>query len=280
MAQDLDLKKYEAVLFETPLEQTPAFKKWFSGSKIVDEDGAPLKVYHGTANEFYTFDVEGSYEGALYFTPNRNTAEAFANPLSGDNPHVKEVYLSIRNPKIIPFHRIEVDGGTDQGKMYLEFQQARKDGHDGVILTGVPEFGGNSDQYVAFNSNQIKSATGNSGMFNLDNPDIREAVQLNTKLYGYFGVIYDGHIEGRRVDDVVAVDHSEFDYRGKHALRWRWAKGAPGFIMWTDEDVPDEDAERVERWLNNRGAPSSLKILKVFDGWNSWRDKLGQALWE
>ena len=33
---------------ERPQTQTPAFKKWFGDSKVVDEDGNPLVVYHGT----------------------------------------------------------------------------------------------------------------------------------------------------------------------------------------------------------------------------------------
>lgn len=33
-----------------------AFKRWFGDSKVVDENGQPLVVYHGTSEEFDTFD--------------------------------------------------------------------------------------------------------------------------------------------------------------------------------------------------------------------------------
>ena len=38
--------------------QTAAFKRWFGDSKVVDENGQPKVVYHGTQSEpFYTFPV-------------------------------------------------------------------------------------------------------------------------------------------------------------------------------------------------------------------------------
>jgi hypothetical protein len=41
------------------LTETPAFKAWFKNSKVVDEDGKPLVVYHGTALESYKWDEQG-----------------------------------------------------------------------------------------------------------------------------------------------------------------------------------------------------------------------------
>ena len=34
---------------------TPEFKRWFGESKVVDESGEPLMVYHGTPEEFSVF---------------------------------------------------------------------------------------------------------------------------------------------------------------------------------------------------------------------------------
>ena len=39
----------------SPLDN-PAFRRWFGDSKVVDERGEPLVVYHGTAADFDTFD--------------------------------------------------------------------------------------------------------------------------------------------------------------------------------------------------------------------------------
>ncbi len=32
------------------------FNKWFKGSKVVDEQGSPIVVYHGTSKNFNAFD--------------------------------------------------------------------------------------------------------------------------------------------------------------------------------------------------------------------------------
>lgn len=39
-----------------PQIETPEFKKWFGDSKVVDADGEPLIVYHGTSGDFTEFD--------------------------------------------------------------------------------------------------------------------------------------------------------------------------------------------------------------------------------
>lgn len=59
-------------LFETKDD----FARWFSGSKIVDENGDPLPVFHGTRTEFSTFKPNDI--GLIFFTPDRETAKQFA----------------------------------------------------------------------------------------------------------------------------------------------------------------------------------------------------------
>ena len=52
---------------------TPAFKAWFAGSKVVDAQGNPQRVYHGTTQTFDKFDLsmgdsKGYYGAGFYFT--------------------------------------------------------------------------------------------------------------------------------------------------------------------------------------------------------------------
>ena len=47
---------YDLADDEAPLTETQAFKNWFGNSKVVDENGNPLVVYHGTNADFDTFD--------------------------------------------------------------------------------------------------------------------------------------------------------------------------------------------------------------------------------
>lgn len=67
---------YEAITMSTA---SPAFKTWFGSSKVVDDDGEPLNVYHGTTHDFDTFDLKKTYAdsyvgGGFYFTANPHDA--------------------------------------------------------------------------------------------------------------------------------------------------------------------------------------------------------------
>lgn len=72
------------------------FWSWFDGSKIVDEKGRPLVVYHGTNSKFDTFSIDkiGDYKskvgGGFYFTNDIRSAKSYGNVMS--------TYLSIKSP--------------------------------------------------------------------------------------------------------------------------------------------------------------------------------------
>ena len=56
-----------------PPEESEAFKRWFGDSKVVDEQGKPLVVYHGTTHGFSVFDperanLENHFGRAIYLT--------------------------------------------------------------------------------------------------------------------------------------------------------------------------------------------------------------------
>lgn len=139
----------------TPTE-TPAFKRWFDDSKVVSPDGKPLMVYHGTRADFSAF--RPGRDSGIHFG-----SQGQANAINGK--FVLPVYLSIKNPK-----RLE-DFGSDEGAWQQAFQQAKAEGFDGVIYSNQHE--GVGDSWVAFSSEQIKSAIGNNGDFDPTNPDIR-----------------------------------------------------------------------------------------------------------
>ena len=46
--------------------QTPAFRRWFGDSKVVDAQGKPLRVYHGTRESFDAFDPARQSDRAWY----------------------------------------------------------------------------------------------------------------------------------------------------------------------------------------------------------------------
>lgn len=71
---------------------SPEFKRWFGDSRVVDAEGKPLVVYHGTTNEFSSFGTDT--ELGAHFGPVEQ-AELFAADLGA---RMIPVYLSIKNP--------------------------------------------------------------------------------------------------------------------------------------------------------------------------------------
>lgn len=99
------------------------FKKWFGKwdtpgarhSKVVDENGKPLVVYHGTGTSIEEFNPDftgqgvDQYGSGFYFTTSKSTADSYQTrrlndmekPGGEDNPNVIPAYLNIRNPLVV-----------------------------------------------------------------------------------------------------------------------------------------------------------------------------------
>ena len=90
---------------KAPPTDTPAFKKWFGDSKVVDENGEPRIMYHGTSRDFSVFDRLKSTERrrvsmdtvGSWFSSEPFKAEQYAG---GEGQNIMPVYLSIKNPKL------------------------------------------------------------------------------------------------------------------------------------------------------------------------------------
>ena len=76
------------------------FKKWFARSKVVDKNGKPLVVYHGSSADFTIFDHRFAYRNGaaegrgFYFTSDKSKAEGYKT----DNGKLFEVYLRLQKP--------------------------------------------------------------------------------------------------------------------------------------------------------------------------------------
>lgn len=145
------------------------FWRWFGDSQVIDADGRPLVVFHGTRSSFDSFslDNQGKSNGlifsrGIYMTGNPAYAGMMTRGEAGGN--IMPVYAVLKNPVIFESyadaHSIGVGGWS-----LIE----RDDEHDGVIVKD----GGELSEIIAFRPSQIKSASGNSGKFDGANPDIR-----------------------------------------------------------------------------------------------------------
>ena len=187
------------------LEQTETkqFQRWFGNSQIVNEDGSPRVMYHGTASEFWTFDKRKSNDligrrmglgaggGKFYLTEHKGSGNAAAYSAQqagkGNQPHVMELYVSAQKvmdrseydrrlnelyakyPNSDP--RGEVYDYRQRDKAIAQLDKAlRKEGYDGV-------WDKDSGELFVYESSQIKSATDNIGTFDPSNPDIRYSLR-------------------------------------------------------------------------------------------------------
>ena len=179
--------------------RTKAFKDWFGdwennpkeASKVVDENGEPLVVYHRTPNKFTKFDKDfigtttdsGQYGKGFYFGLESNRG-------SGNN--LIPSFLNIRNPYYITkASRTSVLAylfKRDKSKypMWADRFSTEEindlNSKDGVI-DKVEDY-----EFVIADPNQIKSATDNSGTFSTSENNIYDETSINNvpeRVYHY-----------------------------------------------------------------------------------------------
>lgn len=160
-----------------------AAKKAMPNTKVVDEDGLPLVVYHGTNNPFNRFsevnrgknDYGWFGRGFYFFAPVNGDVDTAMSAAKDYGKRVVPAFVNIVNPN----RTNAADTFTpDMVKADRYSADAKSKGHDGTIAEH-----GDVDEIVAFNPTQIKSADiaydddGNviplSHRFNPDMEDIR-----------------------------------------------------------------------------------------------------------
>ena len=170
-----------------------------NSSKIVDENGEPLVVWHGTDADFTVFDKakigsstnnKGIFGNGFYMTEESSYASYYNRSDGRINKdgrgNVMPLFVSLKNPfdwsapdavrvaEAAGFPKSRIKDSKllplTEEKQILSFtENLKKSGHDGVVFT----FDDGTREFVAFEPEQIKSATENVGTFDAGNPDIR-----------------------------------------------------------------------------------------------------------
>jgi len=188
-----------------PIAQTEEgvrnFWNWFGESKVVDEQGRPLVVYHGTDADISIFgsSEDGGQAGGAYWFGDSETASAYADQRksrdSKRGANILPVYLSMQNPfvfdaegrgwnGVVPADTDlseKIEKSFSGNKPWLDQRKssqninalsvwAKKSGYDGVITHNVKDQanlerqGVAATSYAAFDPTQIKSVN-NRGAF-------------------------------------------------------------------------------------------------------------------
>jgi hypothetical protein len=187
----------EAAAEAPPL--TAAFKRWFGNSKVVDAQGNPLVVYHGSPEDIDTFSLKSWGTQGHYFSKDPFYAAQYAGKdyrSTGKGGAVYPAYLSVQNPLVIDgrvmaehgikgaigrvlgpllfgskyeaairTNKWQADPTASMGLSQAHVKELKSLGYDGIV----------NDQWneiVVFDATQIKSAIGNRGTFDPSNPNI------------------------------------------------------------------------------------------------------------
>lgn len=248
--------------------RTKAFKDWFGdwennpseASKVVDENGEPLVVYHATNKIFNTYKERdgihfGSYNTALgvaneKFDPTFDTIEEAQASIAKGKFRINQEFLNIRNPKQ------SKDLGTGWKQLITE-------GFDGGSYMAVE----GDTSFVVFNPNQIKSATDNIGAFSTtDNGIVDDTYDSNilAEEWGHFVVdavkdspLRDRMLNSLRNEEVLQrVLGSEYDrynevYKGDIDLMAKEALGKMMAQVLNNYDPTAPNDRLFERYKNS-----------------------------
>ena len=147
---------------------TQPFLDWFKGSTVVDAEGAPLLLYHGTRSDIEKIDMSASARlPGFWMTPDPKLASTYAAEgvvnasRYREGANVMPVFAKIERPRIYhpkkeSMQHVWADymGGDFDGFVELD--------NEGAVYAMAVK-----------SSSQVKSATGNNGDFDVANPDIR-----------------------------------------------------------------------------------------------------------
>lgn len=217
-------------------------------SKVVDENGEPLVVYHGRYRKFNEFNTTN----LAYFTDDKDTAYNYAldvqdteyadeNNIKFEDSHVISVFLNIMNPytnkkglitdKSIPDRiktyndgAIVISNGFPDIEREKNWKKAIKDIAEknpnlsyNEQLELMPQSLGEK-QYIVKNPNQIKSATDNIGTFSREDNNIykRHGEDKDKHMYSRERAVKYIKDQGYTIDNLV---HDTYETRFEVTLK-------------------------------------------------------------
>lgn len=263
--------------------RTKAFKDWFgdwendpkNASKVVNENGEPLVVYHSTNKIFNTYKERdgihfGSYNTALgvaneKFDPTFDTIEEAQASIAKGKFRIDQVFLNIRNPKQ------SKDLGTGWKQLITE-------GFDGGLYRAVE----GDTSFVVFNPNQIKSATDNVGTFytnndeiynyEIDNSNINDQLSDNEKkdILREIKAINEAKrsLIDTGGDSLYIVDHTDKD--GLNHLK----NGQEGFLVKeiiNIKGLSKEEINNIKEWYAKEGIRGTIQAADRWLERNGYR---------
>lgn len=246
--------------------RTPEFTRWFGDSKIVDENGEPLRIYHGTTADITKFKVSkegGALGNGIYATPDPEFAGGYAEQTGGN---VMPLYASIKNPLVI-------DGSIARDPMTEALVRL---GVDRAKAERIVEKAYDEKGYI---TNEVKSraiAQGYDGITQFKNGKLSEIVAFNpAQLKTVFNERpTESPVITEEREAFADVPKNEEPKRNQDFLEEKWDKmrtGAPKEKPSSFDGVDDKLWEQLSKTF----FPQNKNIVQKIDG---MRDRFWQRL--
>lgn len=165
-----DLRRWITLCESMVITNSPEFQAWFAGSKVVDKQGNPQRMYHATEENFDTFWPWSHFGTAT--AANQRLADRQTDYEKGAAyGHIIPVYLQITNPL-----RVSDQESSDEATFLnaivrrkyggIDMNTARRQGvrraltnagYDGLVYRNRMEDRGRNS-WVVFDKSQVRSA--------------------------------------------------------------------------------------------------------------------------
>lgn len=285
-----------------PITDTPEFRAWFGDSKVADEQGQPLVVYHGTSGDFSEFKRgqarrrdNGWFGDGFYFSGSSHLAGSYPmyslKEFGQHGANVMPVYIKAENP-----YRIDLSGMSyEEGRNFVKDHSGSMEGfhkfladngYDSVIGFRDKEIAGDGAEFweiVVFSPEQIKSAIGNRGTFDPASPNILFQ-EDGTAAKGAVQFLQDGKA---LVHAMEGADFSTVVHELGHVFRRDLTRAEQGILdTWMFSQVPgakwearheEAFARAFERYLAEGKAPVP-EVAELFDKFKTWMLEVYQRI--
>lgn len=177
-ATQTGLDKGERYQIRAP--ETKEFKQWFGDSKIVNEDGTPKVMYHGTARDISEFRPKQA--NAIFVTESPNFAENYSgsskiymrNKLLEENPDLKEEGAKYVLEKAVEDGWLSKKEANNYRSLYLNQFEPEL---DNIISLSEETFLNFIDQYADSFENIMPVFISAKNPFDYSNSEHREQIE-------------------------------------------------------------------------------------------------------
>ena len=285
--------------------ESNTFKEWFGDSKIVNENGEPLVVYHGTTKDFTAFNPDKSELG-VHFAKHPDVANARVEGDTVGGESVIPAYIRMENPidlvsdlgdwsdvdTLMSYLSPDIFNEQEAKELIRldddkEVRRAlQKKGYDGIIYENTFEADEDifemdqATSYIVFDPTQIKSVN-NRGTFDSGDPralyqDKRASVIIGDQEYIYrmfenadiSSIIHEtGHVFLAEFKSIVESGNTSKQLINDWGTIQQWL----GVNL--HEGITDEQHEKFakgfEQYLMEGEAPSVV-LEKPFERFKKW----------